>query len=43
MASGLVASGSDWPLPLLTHDEIVDAYDVFDSHGDGCLKVAIKP
>jgi threonine dehydrogenase-like Zn-dependent dehydrogenase len=35
------------PLPLLTHnfrlDEIVDAYDVFGSHRDGCLKVAIKP
>jgi alcohol dehydrogenase len=35
------------PLPLLTHnfrlDEIVDAYDVFGSRRDGCLKVAIKP
>jgi threonine dehydrogenase-like Zn-dependent dehydrogenase len=35
------------PLPLLTHrfrlDQIVEAYDVFASRRDGCLKVAIKP
>jgi Threonine dehydrogenase and related Zn-dependent dehydrogenases len=35
------------PLPLLTHrftlDQIVEAYDVFGSRRDGCLKVAIKP
>ena len=35
------------PLPLLTHsfklDEIVEAYDVFGSRRDGCLKVAIRP
>jgi len=34
------------PLPLLTHrftlDQIVEAYDVFGSRRDGCLKVAIK-
>jgi alcohol dehydrogenase len=35
------------PLPLLTHkfklDQIVEAYEVFGSRRDGCLKVAIKP
>ena len=35
------------PLPLLTHrfelDQIVEAYDVFGSRADGCLKVAITP
>ena len=35
------------PTPLLTHtfklDQIVDAYDLFGSRRDGCLKVAIKP
>src|SRR6516225_367098 len=35
------------PLPLLTHsfklDQIVEAYDVFASRRDGCLKVAITP
>jgi len=35
------------PTPLLTHsfklDQIVEAYDVFGSRKDGCLKVAIKP
>jgi alcohol dehydrogenase len=35
------------PLPLLTHsfklDQIVEAYDVFGSRRDGCLKVAITP
>jgi threonine dehydrogenase-like Zn-dependent dehydrogenase len=35
------------PLPLLTHrftlDQIVEAYDVFGSRREGCLKVAIKP
>ena len=35
------------PLPLITHsfnlDQIVEAYDVFGSRRDGCLKVAIKP
>src|ERR1043166_2158515 len=35
------------PLPLLTHsfklDEIVEAYDVFGSRRDGCLKIAIRP
>ena len=35
------------PLPLLTHsfnlDQIVEAYDVFGSRRDGCLKVAIRP
>jgi len=34
-------------LPLLTHrlklDQIIEAYDVFGSRRDGCLKVAIKP
>ena len=35
------------PLPLLTHsfklDQIVEAYDVFGSRRDGCLKVSITP
>ena len=35
------------PLPLLTHrfklDKIEEAYDVFGSRRDGCLKVAITP
>jgi threonine dehydrogenase-like Zn-dependent dehydrogenase len=35
------------PLPLITHkfklDQIVEAYDVFGSRRDGCLKVAITP
>jgi alcohol dehydrogenase len=35
------------PTPLLTHkfslDQIVDAYDLFGSRGDGVLKVAITP
>ena len=35
------------PTPLLTHsfklDQIVEAYDVFGSRRDGCLKVAIRP
>ena len=35
------------PLPLLTHsfklDQIVEAYEVFSSRRDGCLKVAIRP
>jgi Zn-dependent alcohol dehydrogenase len=35
------------PTPLLTHsfrlDQIVEAYDVFGSRRDGCLKVAITP
>ena len=35
------------PLPLLTHsfklDQIVEAYEVFGSRRDGCLKVAIRP
>src|SRR6266550_471928 len=35
------------PLPLLTHrftlDKIVEAYDVFGSRRDGCLKVSITP
>ncbi len=35
------------PTPLLTHrfslDQIVEAYDLFGSHRDGVLKVAIKP
>jgi threonine dehydrogenase-like Zn-dependent dehydrogenase len=35
------------PTPLLTHtfklDQIVEAYDVFASRRNGCLKVAIKP
>jgi threonine dehydrogenase-like Zn-dependent dehydrogenase len=35
------------PLPLLTHrfklDQIAEAYDVFSSRRDGCLKVAITP
>jgi threonine dehydrogenase-like Zn-dependent dehydrogenase len=35
------------PTPLLTHsfklDQIVEAYDVFASRRDGCLKVAITP
>jgi threonine dehydrogenase-like Zn-dependent dehydrogenase len=35
------------PLPLITHrfklDQIVEAYGVFASRRDGCLKVAITP
>jgi alcohol dehydrogenase len=35
------------PTPLLTHrfklDQIVEAYDLFGSRGDGVLKVAIQP
>src|SRR4029077_20627863 len=35
------------PLPLITHrftlDQIVEAYDVFGSRREGCLKVAITP
>ena len=35
------------PLPLFTHsfkvDEIVEAYDVFGSRREGCLKVVIRP
>ena len=35
------------PTPLLTHrfslDQIVEAYDLFGSRRDGCLKVAITP
>jgi len=35
------------PTPLLTHrfklDQIVEAYDLFASHRDGVLKVAIRP
>jgi threonine dehydrogenase-like Zn-dependent dehydrogenase len=35
------------PTPLLTHnfslDQIVDAYDLFGSHRDGVLKIAIRP
>jgi threonine dehydrogenase-like Zn-dependent dehydrogenase len=35
------------PLPLITHkfklDQIVEAYEVFGSRRDGCLKVAISP
>ncbi len=35
------------PTPLLTHnfklDQIVEAYDLFGSRGDGVLKVAIRP
>src|SRR5215475_699555 len=35
------------PLPLLTHsfklDQIVEAYEVFGSRRDGCLKVSITP
>ena len=35
------------PLPLLTHsfklDQIVEAYELFGSRRDGCLKVAIRP
>jgi threonine dehydrogenase-like Zn-dependent dehydrogenase len=43
----MVQSNRFDPLPLLTHhfalDQIVEAYDVFGSRRDGCLKVAIKP
>jgi threonine dehydrogenase-like Zn-dependent dehydrogenase len=43
----MVQGGRFDPLPLLTHsfklDQIVEAYDVFGSRRDGCLKVAIKP
>ncbi len=43
----LVQAGRFDPLPLLTHffslDQIVAAYDLFGSHRDGVLKVAIKP
>jgi alcohol dehydrogenase len=35
------------PTPLLTHnfklDQIVEAYDLFGSHREGVLKVAIRP
>jgi alcohol dehydrogenase len=35
------------PTPMLTHnfslDQIVDAYDLFGSHRDGVLKIAIRP
>jgi alcohol dehydrogenase len=35
------------PLPLLTHsfklDQIVEAYELFGSRREGCLKVAVKP
>jgi alcohol dehydrogenase len=35
------------PTPLLTHnfklDQIIEAYDLFGSHRDGVLKVAIRP
>jgi threonine dehydrogenase-like Zn-dependent dehydrogenase len=35
------------PTPLLTHrfslDQIVEAYDLFGSRRNGCLKVAITP
>jgi alcohol dehydrogenase len=35
------------PTPLLTHsfrlDQIVEAYELFGSRGDGVLKVAIRP
>jgi threonine dehydrogenase-like Zn-dependent dehydrogenase len=35
------------PTPLITHqlklDQIVEAYDLFGSRRDGCLKVGIKP
>jgi threonine dehydrogenase-like Zn-dependent dehydrogenase len=35
------------PLPLITHkfklDQIVEAYELFGSRGEGCLKVAVKP
>jgi threonine dehydrogenase-like Zn-dependent dehydrogenase len=35
------------PLPLLTHsfklDQIVEAYELFGSRGEGCLKVAVRP
>ena len=35
------------PLPLITHsfklDQTVEAYGVFGSRRDGCLKVAITP
>jgi threonine dehydrogenase-like Zn-dependent dehydrogenase len=43
----MVQSNRFDPLPLITHrftlDQIVEAYDVFGSRRDGCLKVAIKP
>ena len=43
----MVQSNRFDPLPLLTHrfklDQIVEAYDVFGSRRDGCLKVAIRP
>jgi threonine dehydrogenase-like Zn-dependent dehydrogenase len=43
----LVQSKRFDPLPLLTHrfklDQVVEAYDVFGSRRDGCLKVAITP
>ena len=42
-----VRSGRVDLTPLLTHrfslDEIVEAYKIFGSRGDGVLKVAIKP
>jgi threonine dehydrogenase-like Zn-dependent dehydrogenase len=35
------------PTPLLTHafklDQIVEAYELFGSRSEGCLKVAIRP
>ncbi|MFZ0917775.1 MAG: hypothetical protein WAN04_12835, partial [Candidatus Udaeobacter sp.] len=43
----VVQSNQFDPLPLLTHrfklDQIVEAYDVFGSRRDGCLKVSITP
>jgi len=43
---GLIESGSIDPTPLLTHtmtlDEIVGAYDMFERHADGCLKISIR-
>jgi threonine dehydrogenase-like Zn-dependent dehydrogenase len=43
----LVRSKRFDPTPLLTHrfslDQIVEAYDLFDSRRDGVLKVAIRP
>ncbi len=42
-----VQSGRFDPLPLITHrfglDDIVEAYDLFNSRRDGVLKVAIRP
>ena len=42
----MISSGSIDPSVLITHtfpfDGIMEAYDLFESHSDGVVKVAIK-